>query len=234
MYNSINEVSMNNKQIETLLSKNLPFWKDLSDQDKISLIENTYQQIYKKGDLVHGGKSICTGMLYIIEGDLRGYVLSDDGKEVNVNKLNKENICILSASCVMGSLFKDFYLEATTDTSLINIDVNYLQLLAEKYPAVKIYVYEVSSSRYTKVLKKMQDILFLSVEKRLAIKLLDEYNSQNKTILKITHDDIAKDIGSVREVVSRSLKQLQKHEIVKLSRATVELIDIEKIKSIAQ
>ena len=224
---------MNNKEIETLLSENLAFWNDLTCQDKKSLVENTYYQHYRKNDLVHGGKSICTGMLYIIKGDLRGYVLSDDGKEINVNKLNKENVCILSASCVMGSLFKDFYLEALSDTSLINIDVNFLQLLAEKYPSVKIYVYEISSTRYTKVLKKMQDILFLSVEKRLAIKLLDEYELQNSIVLRITHDDIAKDIGSVREVVSRSLKQFQKHDIVKLSRASVELIDLEKIRSIA-
>lgn len=223
------------KQVDKklILERHIPFWNELSNDDKEMLVENSYYQMHKKGMLVHGGKSMCTGLIYVVEGRLRAYILSEEGKEININELDSNSLCILSASCVMGSQFKNFYLEALENSQLINIEVSILKKLAEKYPSVKIYLYELSSSRYTSMVKKMQDMLFYSVEKRLASRLLEEYKSSKSTIIKTTHESLAKDIGSVREVVSRTLNELQDKGVVKLSRGTIEILQLETIRKMS-
>ena len=90
-------------------------------------MESTLCNNYEKGDLVHGGRTVCTGILYIIKGKLRGYVLSEDGRDVTLNKLMEDSMCIMSGACIIDDLNRNFYIEATENAQILVIDVKYIK-----------------------------------------------------------------------------------------------------------
>ncbi|CRH91705.1 Cyclic AMP receptor-like protein [Chlamydia trachomatis] len=215
--------------IENILKSKFYFWEALTDTEKNTIVDNTFFNKYKKGDIVHGGKSACTGIIYIIKGKLRGYILSEDGRDISLNKLNQNDICIMSGSCIIDDLNQNFYIEALEDTELLLVDVDCIKKLSEKYSEVKIFLLEIAKDKYQNAFNLMQSMMFVPLEKRLLGKLLEERQNQNSNVISITHEDIAKDIGSVREVVSRNLNSLQDKKIIKLSRGKIEILDLEKI-----
>lgn len=225
---------MDKEFIRNILEDTLSFWPELNTLEKDQLVERSSHLKYKKSSLVHGGKSICTGLLIMLKGQLRGFILSEEGKDLTINKLMKNDICILSGSCIVDNIKKDFYLEAVENSELINVDVSYIKQLVEKYPAVKIFSLEILSNRYQKTIGVMENVIFLSLEERLIRKLIEESSLQKSLDLKLTHDSISKDIGSSREVVSRSLNDLKDKGLIDLSRSRVTILDFGKLRELVR
>jgi CRP/FNR family transcriptional regulator len=97
---------------------------------------------------------------------------------------------------------------------------------------VENYMYKKAADRFSDVMWAMEQILFKSFDARLAIFLYDEMVNTKSNVIKLTHEQIAKYIGSAREVVSRMLKSFEKHDVLKLSRGTIEIIDKDKLRSL--
>ena len=202
-----------------------PVWAQLSAQQQNKLSAGTVARNVKKGSALHSGSSECTGLLLVREGQLRAYILSDEGREVTLYRLFDRDICLFSAACIMRSIQFEIMIEAEKDTSLWVIPAEIYQgIMAESAP-LSNFTNEIMASRFSEVMWLMEQIMWKSFDKRLADFLLEESALEGSAVLKLTHDAIAKHMGTAREVVTRMLRYFQSEGMVKLSRGNVEITD---------
>ena len=200
------------------LKKSFAFWNNLSDEDRKAICENSKEVTYKKGTNIHDGEE-CTGVILVKTGSLRLYMMSEEGKEITLYRLFPGDICMLSASCVIQSITFDVAVDAEEDSECILISGSVFARLSERIPEIKIFALETAISRFSDVMWVMQQILFMSFDRRLAIFLLDESSKNGTDTIKLTHEQIAKYMGTAREVVSRMLKYFVSEGLVESSRS---------------
>ncbi|MBQ8803000.1 MAG: Crp/Fnr family transcriptional regulator [Tyzzerella sp.] len=211
------------------LEKLFPFWSDLDDADKKQLEETMRVEKYGKGELIHRTDTGCKGILGVLSGQIRIYILSEEGREVTLFRIHENEVCVLSASCLLDSIEFDVLIEATEDTEVQVIQTCALNQIIKLNPAIELYLYKTVTENFSDVMWTMQQILFMRIDQRIAQFLWDEMVRKNSKTLQITHDEIAKHIGSAREVVTKVLKYLAKEEVVSLSRGKIEVISKEKL-----
>lgn len=217
---------------EPIYKEILPFWDDISEDDKDYICQNSFAVTYKKGTNIHSG-SECSGVIFVQSGSLRLYMLSDEGKEITLYRLHKGDMCMLSASCVLQSITFDVMLDCEENSECYVISGPAFAAVSERNPAVKIFALETAVSRFSDVMWVIQQILFMSLDKRLAIFLLDETARTGTDSITLTHEQIAKYIGSAREVVSRMLKYFANEGIVESSRKGIKILDKKRLQKLA-
>lgn len=221
------------KEEELLYIKSrFDFWDKLNDTEMAILEENIARVSYKKGFNLHSTDSECLGVLLIKSGGLRVYILSEDGREVTLYRLSPGDICVLSASCILNSITFDVHIDAESDTDAYLLNIGAFSRLSSQNVYVENFAYKNTIERFSDVMWAMEQILFMSFDKRLAIFLLDEMAKMNSPELFITQEQIAKYIGSAREVVSRMLKVFQSEGILEQSRGSIRIIDKEKLREL--
>ena len=137
---------------------------------------------------------------------------------------------MLSASCLLDSIQFDLLIEAAENTQAAVIPAGVLHPIMEDNPYVGLYMYKQAAERFSDVMWMMQQILFMGADRRVAIFLWDEMVRRNQPVLHMTHDEIARNIGSAREVVSKVLKYLSEEGAVALQRGRVEIVEKEKLR----
>ena len=210
----------------------LTFWEHLSEFEKNRLTDNTYPVTYKRGETIHSGENDCIGILLIKSGGLRTYMLSEDGREITLYRLVPGDICVLSSSCVLSNITFDVHIEADFDSELLIINSEVYSELVTSNIYVENFTNKEAVARFSDVMWAMQQILFMSFDKRLASFLLDEIARNGSVDVNLTHDQIAKYVGSAREVVSRMLKYFAADGIVELQRGGIKILDKNKLRSI--
>jgi CRP/FNR family transcriptional regulator len=223
---------MNEKELISLFERTFPFWNKLSDVDKETMCRTAYQVRFKKGTNIHDGNE-CTGVILVKTGSLRLYMLSEDGKEITLYRIFPGEMCMLSASCVLETVTFDVFVDSEENSDCVVIGGCVFEDLTRRMTDVKIFALEAALSRFSDVMWVMQQILFMSMDKRLAIFLIDESSKRGSDTITLTHEQIAKYMGSAREVVSRMLKYFAAEGIVELSRKGVKLLDKQKLKKLA-
>jgi CRP/FNR family transcriptional regulator len=139
---------------------------------------------------------------------------------------------MLSASCVLQTVTFDVFVDAEEDCECYVVDGGAYSSVAENNPNIKIFTLETAISRFSDVMWVMQQILFMSIDKRLAIFLIDESARIGSDRIELTHEQIAKYIGSAREVVSRMLKYFTNEGIVESSRKGVLILDKKRLRAL--
>jgi len=220
-------------QCDLIYSKYFPFWNDLSKEDKAYLCENSSEVHFERNASAHNNLSGCTGLYIVKSGRLRIYMLSEEGKEITLYRLTPGEVCMLSASCVLQSITFDVYIDAEEDSDCYLINSSAYASLGERVPAVKIFALETALERFSDVMWVMQQIVFMSMDKRLAIFLLDESEQTGSDIITLTHEHIARHLGTAREVITRLLKHLASDETIEVTRKGIILTDKRKLRSIA-
>lgn len=208
-----------------LLPSAFPFWDKLDEREKTEFLAHAALNTYAKGSPVHNAELECIGILYVKKGGLRVYMMSEDGREITLYRIGSGEICILSASCVLNSITFDVHVDAVSDCELIQICSLYFSSLMEQNVYVEVFTYKLISEHFSEVMWTMQQILFMSFDRRLAIFLLDESASSKSSELRMTHEEIARLMGSAREVVTRMLKYFSSEGWVELGRGSVRILD---------
>lgn len=202
-----------------------PIWDKLTKEQQERLAGAVTPYKAKKGDVLHNGDIDCIGLLLIRSGQLRVFVLSDEGREITLYRLFDMDICLFSASCVMPDIQFNIVVEAEKDTDMWIIPPCLYKNLMQESVAVANYSNQLISSRFSEVMWLMEQIMWKSFDKRLAAFLLEECELEDSNVLKITHEKIANHMGTAREVVTRMLRYFQSEGMVKLTRGTIEVID---------
>lgn len=215
-------------------SQYFPIWNKLTDDQRQRITQRVVRREVKKGTLLHGGSNECTGLLLVRTGQLRAYILSDEGREITIYRLFDRDMCLFSASCIMRSIQFDITVEAEKDTELWLIPPDVYQAVMNESAAVANYTNEVMASRFSEVMWLMEQIMWKSLDKRLAAFLAEEAAIEGSETLKLTHETIAKHLGSHREVITRMLRYFQSEGWVKVSRGTVKILDMDALDSLSE
>ena len=211
-----------------------PIWNKLNTVQQEQILGTLITRTIKKGTVIHNGSNDCTGLLLVKSGQLRAYILSDEGREITIYRLFDRDMCLFSASCMMRSIQFEVTIAAEKDTDLWIIPVEvYQSIMAESAPVAN-YTNELMATRFSDVMWLIEQIMWKSLDKRVAAFLLEEISIEGTDTLKITHEIIANHLGSPREVITRMLKYFQNEGMVKLSRGTVEITDAEKLEALCE
>lgn len=214
------------------LVSSLPFWDKLSQDEKEYVSNASFLRRFEKGEFIHSSENECLGMLYVISGEIRTYLLSEEGKEVTLFRLYQGDICVLSTSCVINQITFDTYITAKKKTVILIIPSNVTALLKEKNLDIKCFLYELAIKRFSDVMWSMQQIMFKSLDKRLAEFLVSESERIGSDTLRITHEQIAQNISSAREAASRMLKTFSEDNLVELKRGEIVIKNLAALKNI--
>ena len=206
-----------------------PIWDKLAPGHQEMLLDNLTERNIKKGAVIHNVDMDCTGLLLVRSGQLRAYILSAEGREITVYRLFDRDLCLFSASCMMRSAQFDITIQAEKDTRLWVIPAEvYRQVMEQSAPAAN-YTNEVMAARFSEVMWLMEQVMWKSLDKRVAAFLLAEAAIEGTLLLRLTHESIANHLGTHREVVTRMLRYFQSEGMVRLSRGAVEIMDEKKL-----
>ena len=210
----------------------LPVWNKLTQeqQDRIrGVIE--FRKV-KKGTVIHDSSAQCLGLIMVRSGQLRAYILSEDGREITIGRLFEYDVSLLSASCVMPDMQFNVMIEVEKDSEFWSIPACLFKNLADESLAVSNYSRSLLSSNFSELMWLMEQIMWKSMDKRLAAFLLEEAALEQSDCLKITHERIANHMGTAREVVTRMLRYFQNEGMVKLTRGAIEIADKQKMEAL--
>ena len=214
------------------ISQYLPFWSKLTREQQEQILNVTEIRSVKKGTRIHDSSEECLGLVILKQGQLRAYILSEDGREITIGRLFDYDVSLLSASCVMPDLQFNIMIEAEKDTQFWSIPACLFKNLVEESLAMSNYARSLISSNLSELMWLMEQIMWKSFDKRLASFLLEETAIEGTPELKITHEKIAAHMGTAREVVTRMLRYFQNEGMVRLTRGTIEIIDEAKLEAL--
>ena len=212
----------------------LPFWDKLSAQQQQQLSGVIEYRTVKKGTHIHDSSAECLGLVTVKAGQLRSYILSEDGREITIGRLFDYDVSLLSASCVLPDMNFNVMIEAEKDTEIFSIPACLFKNLMEESIAVASFANSLISNNFSELMWLMEQIMWKSFDKRLAEFLLEEARLEESPELKVTHEKIAAHLGTAREVVTRMLRYFQSEGMVKLSRGAITLTDEKKLQNICQ
>ena len=207
----------------------LPIWDKLTAEQQQRIAGVVEHRSVKKGTHIHDSSAECLGLIIVRSGQLRAYILSEDGREITISRLFEYDVSLLSASCVMPDMQFNVMIEAEKDTEFWSIPACLFKNLVDESLAISNYSRNLLSSNFSELMWLMEQIMWKSFDKRLAAFLLEEARLEDNTVLHITHEKIASHLGTAREVVTRMLRYFQNEGMVKLTRGTIELIDQKKL-----
>lgn len=224
---------MAREMFEPIYREIFPFWDVCSEKDKDDICQNSRALSYPRGTQIHNGED-CSGVILVRTGCLRVYMMSEQGKDITLYRLYPGDLCMLSASCVLQTITFDVFVDAEEDSECYVISGSAFSMVSERNAQIKIFALQTALSRFSDVMWVMQQILFMSMDKRLAIFLLDETARTGGDTVFLTHEQIAKYMGSAREVVSRMLKYFSSEGLVSLSRKGVKIIDKQRLRALTR
>ena len=215
-------------------AKYLPFWEKLTvnQQERIANVIEFRKE--KSGTHIHDSSAECLGLVAVKSGQLRAYILSEDGREITLSRIFEYDVSLLSASCVMPDIQMNVMIEVEKDSEFWSIPACLFKNLMDESLAVSGYARSLISSNFSELMWLMEQIMWKSFDKRLAEFLLEESRLENTMILRITHERIANHLGTAREVVTRMLRYFQNEDMIKLTRGTIELVDQDKLEELVK
>ena len=215
-------------------SEYLPIWDKLteSQQQRIAQVVE-YRQV-KKGAHIHSADEECLGLVLVKDGQLRAYILSEDGREITISRLFEYDVTLLSASCVMPDMQFNVMIEAEKDSEFWSIPACLYKNLMDESLAISNFSNNLISSHLSELMWLMEQIMWKSFDKRLAAFLVEEAALEDSLTLQVTHEKIANHLGTAREVVTRMLRYFQSEGMVKLTRGTIEIIQRKKLEELCE
>lgn len=214
------------------LRETFPFWDQLSASQQALITQRAVLREVPAGAVLSGAGTDCVGLLVLRSGRLRAYVLSQDGREVTLYRLTAGEICLFSASCVLGTAQMDLTVEAEQDSTVWVIPPDVFRQISHESAVAAGYVNTLMARRFSEVMWLVEQVMWQSMDRRLAAFLLEESELEHTDTLRLTHEQIANHLGTAREVVTRMLRYFQSEGMVRLSRGTVAITDRRRLEAL--
>ena len=209
-----------------------PMWDRLSQAHKDIIQSSAVKKTVNKGTVLHGGFNDCSGLFLVASGMLRAYILSEEGKEVTLYRLFEMDICLFSASCMIQSIQFEIMIEAEKDSEVLVIPADVYKSLTDASAPLANYTNQIMASRFSEVMWLIEQLMWKSFDKRLAQFLVEETLVEDTDVLRLTHEKIANHLGTAREVVSRMLKYFEGEGLVMVSRGSVKITDLSRLRQL--
>ena len=210
----------------------LPFWDRMTPAEQASALSCAVIRTCPAQTLIYARDQACLGLLRVLSGRARTFMLSEEGREIVLYRMETGDVDVLSASCVVNQITFETQIVADSDCTLLVLPALYLARLKEQNLAVRCFIYETLGQRFSDVMHVMQSMLFDPIDKRLADCLLRRANGSREVVA--THEQLAGEINSAREVVSRTLKDMERRGLLELGRGRIRLRDQQALRLLSE
>ena len=178
----------------------------------------------------------CSALSLVLAGSARVFKLSESGREITLYRIGPGGSCILTASCIVNA--QPFPALAVSETQLEAVVIPTGDVLRwlDDSAAWRGYLFGLISERLSDVITIVEEVAFKRVDRRISSFLLSRADtlsspSMQGQLIKATHQEIASDLGTSREVVSRILKELESQGCIAVSRGSIRLLDVESLRA---
>lgn len=194
----------------------------LDTSSQISLPENS--TVFRQGDA-------CKNYLIVLDGKVKVFTRAENGREIVLYRLAKGDSCVLTTSCLFGN--KNYPAEGETETPVIALAIPIKQFnqVLQQSTTFRKMVFSAFSSHLSNLITLVEEVAFGKLDVRLAKHLLSHCDKNNT--LTSTHQNIATELGSAREVISRLLKDMESKVYITTSRGSIKINDVEALQNIA-
>lgn len=214
------------------ISSHLPFWNSLSEAQKAVLLGASRSLRIKKDSVIHSGGD--TGIILVRRGRLSVCVLSSDGRELVLTRIFAGGVCVLASGRVMEGTDISLQISSECETDIIIIDsatygdVCASSIEAEAFTRLKL------AQNFAELAVNMQSMLLLSPERKIAAFICGESDRTGSSRVKVTHEQLARNVGTAREVVSRTLGRLAQSGDITLERGVIVINDKENLRKLTE
>jgi len=202
----------------------------LNDEDILEIKKQGMRHIAKAGDYLFHEGDPCQHFVLVEKGAIRVQKVSENGRVVVLYHVDSDHLCILTTSCLMGGTHYDAEGIAETDVELILLPKKEFEELISRSSLFRHAVFESISLRITSLIQKIDDIAFKSIRNRLTQLLMKKINPNNEVAL--GHQELAFEMGTSREVVTRELKALERDGYIEQERKSIKIIDLDSMSNI--
>jgi CRP/FNR family transcriptional regulator len=216
--------------VRDAFSRVFPFWSSLPDTEQETLVRAGRALFFKAGSIIHDGTDY-TGLFLVQRGSLRVYMTSEEGREITLFPLYEKDLCVFGSACVLRPVTCHAHLAAEMDTDLLMVPHPVWEDVMRRNLTVECFAYKLSRELLSTVLSTMQQMLFWDFETRLAYHLVREYERTGEMRIRTTHEKIARNIGSAREVVTRMLKRFSDLGMVEVRRGAILILNIQDLRA---
>ena len=213
---------------QTALSNLLPFLTTASPTFKEAFFDRASTVRIPKGGMICMEDNLCAHLPIVVSGAARVYKADDEGKELTLYTVEAGESCILTASCILNQLAFPANATAATDVEALVVPTVDVHDWMQRFEEWRMYIFGLVARRLADVITLVEEVAFQQMDVRLEGYLFAQ--SAEHPIIKKTHEQMALDLGTSREVVSRLLKELEKRSIITLSRGQVHIMERDSLR----
>ncbi|MCR5033949.1 MAG: Crp/Fnr family transcriptional regulator [Clostridia bacterium] len=216
----------------------LVFWDKLTDEEKERVADYAVIRDYKKDSILHAMEGDCLGLIVVLGGSVRAYMMSEEGREITLYHIREGEYDVLTASCIMYQVTFDTQMVLEEDSRILIVPTTVLAGLKQNNVYVRSFIYEVLTQRFSDVMWTFQQIVFYGIDQRVAAYLLNHAEErqagEQADIVHATHEQIAREINTAREVVARIIKRFAEDSLLETGRGTVTIKDQKGLRRITE
>jgi len=206
-----------------------PFLLDATEEIKFQVLNHTKVVTIPKGKIIFNEGDECTQMAFILSGTLRVYKTAENGREITLYRLRSGDSCILTASCIFSNTYFPAVAVAVNEVEAALIPSDIFRTWINRYEVWRNYTFNLLAQRFSEIMAVLEEVAFKRLDIRIA-RLILNLSENKQADVKIKHKDIAMELGSSREVVSRILEQFASENILVLKRGSIMVQDMNKLK----
>lgn len=216
------------------LSNAFPCWNQLTPEQRERVEMGWRTEVFRKQTLVYETSNGGKGLMIVQKGCLRVYMVSEQGRELCLYRIYPGDVCVLSAACMMQELEFEISIEAEEGTEVITIPVENLNQMLPENPQLELFLYKKAAECFRRVMGTVYNVFFRNTHQKIAAYLLDAMHQQGSAALRLTHDRMARDLFSAREVVSKTLSDFSEAGILRVRRGWIEILDRDKLHNLIE
>ncbi len=200
---------------------NFPFYSKMSEENQAYLRDVVIAKKLEQGQIMMGDNTRCTSIPMVVSGQLRLFRISDKGREMTLYRVGAGELCIMATVCAIGDVAYDFSIEAEKDSVLLTIPPDAFKELLFRSETFMTYIFNVLAEKLIYSIETIEMLIFVSIEERVLAYL--RQNADSAGVVRTTHEKMAIDLGSSREVITRQLKKMADKNMLALGRGKITL-----------
>jgi len=212
------------KPQETDICTYFPVVNQCTEPQRTHITQSSDFKFFKAQEAIFHNSKACSGLIAVVSGQLRAFIESSEGKQVSLYHLFPYDVCIMTASCLLRNVSFDIQLVAQTDTLVLLIPTQTIEQINAESAIFKSFTLDIMTQRFSDVMWVIEQMVFSSMSARIATYLVESSLQHNHAALSITHEQIAQELGSAREVITRILKYFQTEGWISMQRSKIKVI----------
>jgi len=188
-----------------------------------SILSLSIYKEFSRDAVFYSDGDACPGTGLFLSGELRVFKTGESGREITLYDVYPGETCILNASCILSRGEYPANAVALRDGDVLFVPSDVFRELVARYEDIRQFIFALFSQRFVEVMELLEEVAFGKMDRRLTDYLIEK--SEN-SVLKSTHQQIANDLGTSREVISRLLKDFERQGAIVLSRNMIEIMNL--------